>query len=127
MGKQWKVEPNAGVPEILKANGIPLDSISSFILGHAHWDHIGNLADLPRSVDMLVGPDSPMGEDLATDMDVPIEEIHSRTVRQLSRTADQWEQVGTFRGFDYFGDGSFWILDVPGVSIDHSIRMQSHD
>lgn len=109
------------MPEILKANGIPLDSISSFILGHAHWDHIGNLADLPPSVDMVVGPDSPMGEELATDMDVPIEAIQSRKVRQLSRSADQWEQVGTFRGFDYFGDGSFWILDVPGVSLDHVI------
>lgn len=25
-------------------------------------------------------------------------------------------KIGKFAAFDYFGDGSFYILDVPGVS-----------
>lgn len=114
-GKYWDVQGNAGVADILKANNIPLDSISGLVLGHAHWDHIGNLADFPSTVSMLVGPESPLGDELAGEMDVPIEVVKSREVKQLNRESDKWQNIGTFRGFDYFGDGSFWALDVPGV------------
>lgn len=102
---------------ILESKNISLDSLSCLVLGHAHFDHVGNLADLPRSVQLIVGPGSHMGADLAAEMDVSLEEITERNVRQLSRETDRWEQVGTFQGLDYFGDGSFWILDVPGVSL----------
>lgn len=114
-GKHWNVQGNSGVAEILATNNIPLDSISGLVIGHAHWDHIGNLADFPNTVSMLVGPESPLGDELAGEMDVPVDVIKDRKVRQLNRESDKWQNVGTFRGFDYFGDGSFWALDVPGV------------
>jgi glyoxylase-like metal-dependent hydrolase (beta-lactamase superfamily II) len=28
-------------------------------------------------------------------------------------------QIGRFRGFDFFGDGSFYVLDTPGHAIGH--------
>ena len=29
----------------------------------------------------------------------------------------KWEEVGCFdNGVDWFGDGSFWLIDTPGVS-----------
>jgi glyoxylase-like metal-dependent hydrolase (beta-lactamase superfamily II) len=104
------------VAETLKANGIALQTISHLILGHAHFDHIGNVADFPDSLPILVGPGSPIGEELATEIDVPIDVIKNRNVRELSHEKDKWQMVGTFQGYDYFGDGSFWLLDVPGVS-----------
>lgn len=111
------MQVKTGVASILESNNVPLTSISNFIIGHAHFDHIGNLADLPKSVKVIVGPDSPIGEHLADELDVAKEEILERVVRALSRDKDKWEDVGTFRGLDYFGDGSFWILDVPGVRV----------
>jgi len=57
-----------------------------------------------------------MGEQLAEEMDVPLSVLESRIVRQLSRTEDKWVTVGSLKGIDYFGDGSLWVLDTPGVS-----------
>lgn len=28
-------------------------------------------------------------------------------------------QIGRFRGFDFFGDGSFYLLDTPGHAVGH--------
>lgn len=115
LSKLWKFQANVGVAEILKTNGVALESISGLVLGHAHIDHIGNLADFPKTVSMLVGPGSPVGDELAAEMDVPTEDIKSRKIHQLNRQNDRWQTIGTFQGYDYFGDGSFWVLDVPGV------------
>ena len=62
-----------------------------------------------------------MGEQLAEEMDVPLSVLESRTVRQLSRTEDKWVTVGSLKGIDYFGDGSLWVLDTPGVSNTKSL------
>jgi hypothetical protein len=34
-----------------------------------------------------------------------------------ARRGRKWEGVGCFEnGVDWFGDGSFWLIDTPGVS-----------
>jgi hypothetical protein len=40
----------------------------------------------------------------------------SKNVDELPELKDsKWKTFGTFeRGFDYFGDGSFWLIDAPG-------------
>lgn len=111
----WKTQTTPGVAAILESHGIPLDSVSSVVLSHTHWDHVGNLADLLNSASLLLGPGSLLGDDLIRELDVPPEVATARTIRELSRESDKWEDVGTFRGLDYFGDGSLWLLDVPGV------------
>jgi hypothetical protein len=35
---------------------------------------------------------------------------------------DPWQDVGAFKGIDYFGDGSFYILEAEGVSRIHVSR-----
>ncbi len=49
--------------------------------------------------------------------DAPIREsdYKGRNVREIS-FADTNLKVGRFRALDYFGDGSFYLLDAPGVS-----------
>jgi glyoxylase-like metal-dependent hydrolase (beta-lactamase superfamily II) len=37
----------------------------------------------------------------------------------LEITFDDGFHIGDFRAFDYFGDGSFYLLDVPGHAIGH--------
>ncbi|KAF8314515.1 hypothetical protein DL93DRAFT_2080172 [Clavulina sp. PMI_390] len=109
-----------GVADTLKANGISLESISAAILGHVHCDHTGNLATFPKSVGLVVGPGSPAsGENLATEIDVAPEVLEGRSFRELSREKDAWKDIGTFKGLDYFGDGSMWLLDTPGVRCIH--------
>ncbi|KAF8318262.1 hypothetical protein DL93DRAFT_2054866 [Clavulina sp. PMI_390] len=115
----WKVQANAGVAQILVENNVDPSSISTIVLGHAHFDHIGDLSHFPSNVPMLVGPESPLGEQLARLMDVADDVVTSRAVRRLERETDSWEQIGTFQGLDYFGDGSCWILDVPGHTAGH--------
>ena len=49
--------------------------------------------------------------------DAPIREsdYKGRNVREIS-FADSSLRLGRFRALDYFGDGSFYLLDSPGVS-----------
>jgi hypothetical protein len=38
-------------------------------------------------------------------------------VENLKREKRKWEKVGCFdHGVDWFGDGSLWLIDTPGVS-----------
>jgi hypothetical protein len=32
--------------------------------------------------------------------------------------------IGSFRAFDYFDDGSFYLLDVPGVRVSRAAELQ---
>jgi glyoxylase-like metal-dependent hydrolase (beta-lactamase superfamily II) len=97
--------------------GIPLSSINAILLGHCHFDHSGNIAAFPPSVDLVVGPDSDPLDILAEKLDVPLKALQDRSVRYLDRATDKWVDVGAFKGLDYFGDGSLYLLDAPGVRV----------
>ena len=98
---------------------VPVESVKAIILGHCHLDHVGDLRTFPPSVDLVVGPDTVDLDELADEMDVPKETLKERKVRYMNRKKDRWRDVGTFKGHDYFGDGSLFILDAPGVSHYH--------
>ena len=97
--------------------GVPLSSIDAIILGHSHFDHSGNIAAFPTTVDLVVGPDSDPLDILAEKLDVPLKALEDRRVRYLNRATEKWVDVGAFKGLDYFGDGSLYLLDTPGVRI----------
>ncbi len=122
--KKWNVDAGRGVAKILQSMNIPVESIQAVILGHNHVDHVGDLRTFPPSVDLVVGPDTVRLDELADAMDVTKETLEERTVRYMSREKDKWQDVGTFKGHNYFGDGSLFILDAPGVSnyLVYSIR-----
>ena len=65
----------------------------------------------------MVGPDSEPLDILAETLDVPLKALQDRRVRYLDRTTDKWVDVGAFKGLDYFGDGSLYLLDTPGVRL----------
>lgn len=104
-----------GVAGILERNGVPLPSVSTVIFGHTHFDHIGNLAPFTARTSVVVGPGSLTGSELADELDVPSYVVKERSLRTLTHHGDLWKTVGCFKGVDYFGDGSLWILDTPGV------------
>jgi len=112
--KKAKPDTGSGVAKILQSMNVPVESIQAIILGHNHVDHVGDLRTFPPSVDLVVGPDTVGLDELANAMDVPRQTLEERTVRYMSREKDKWQDIGTFKGHDYFGDGSLFILDAPG-------------
>ncbi|KAI0425647.1 beta-lactamase-like protein [Xylaria sp. FL1042] len=110
------------VAQILQEDGkIALGEIDSIIWSHWHNDHSGDPSVFPSTVELVVGPGfkeaflpgypaNPYGVILESDY----------TGRQL-REIDFGDklQVGEFRAVDFFGDGSFYLLDSPGHAVGH--------
>ena len=93
-----------------------MDTIHAVFLGHTHFDHVGNLACFPDTTSLVLGPGSDSScVSLAKELDVPESALENRSVQVLNRKDFTWRTVGCLDGLDYFGDGSFWLLDTPGV------------
>ncbi|KAJ3496155.1 hypothetical protein NLG97_g2865 [Lecanicillium saksenae] len=117
-----------GVDEILTGQGFNLSNLTAneylqpteaMVWSHWHWDHIGDGAKYPPSTDIVVGPGftknfvpgwpkDPNGR-------VPASSLEGHRIHEL----DFPLEVGGFPAQDYFGDGSFYILDVPGHAVGH--------
>ncbi|KAF9698626.1 hypothetical protein EKO04_003945 [Ascochyta lentis] len=112
-----------GVDEILVDAGVALDSLDAIVWSHWHWDHIGDGSKFPDQTDIVVGPGfsenflpgwplDPNGRLLASD-------FAGHFIDEIS-FKDHDFSIGDFRAHDYFGDGSFYLLDVPGVPCDRA-------
>ena len=109
------------VVDILVRGNVNLTNIDAFVLSHWHFDHCGNIDALPKPCDLVVGPgfreaflpgypakeDSPFHE----------ADFQGREVIELGFTDDF--KIGKFQAKDYFGDGSFYVLNVPGHATGH--------
>lgn len=86
---------------------------------HIHWDHTGNLASFPPTTDLVVGPgikDRYMpGWPTVPDAHFRETDVAGRTITQLEAASFDID-IGGLGGCDYFGDGSFYLLNAPGVS-----------
>lgn len=110
-----------GVDEVLKEGGADLNRISSIIISHWHWDHSGDPSRFPKSAELVFGPGfrelfmpgyptNPKGVMLDSDFE-------GRTVREAEFSSEF--KIGEFEAHDFFGDGSFYILNVPGHAVGH--------
>ncbi|KAL9577545.1 MAG: hypothetical protein Q9203_007419, partial [Teloschistes exilis] len=117
----WQVEVEKGVADILKDHQVDLKSINAVIWrypnpNHYHWDHTGDPSTFPHSTDLVVGPGFKKAfvPGYPKDQDSPIREsdYEGRNLREIS--FDPKVQIGGYAAFDYFGDGSFYLLDSPG-------------
>ncbi|KAH8881461.1 hypothetical protein GQ53DRAFT_888157 [Thozetella sp. PMI_491] len=110
------------VDEILTEAGIALDSIDSMIWSHWHWDHHGAPDQFPTSVEIVVGPGFKelFMPGFPTNPDAILADAYfeGREVREVT-FADSDVKLGSFPAFDYFGDGSFYLLDSPGHAVGH--------
>ncbi|KAF2021157.1 metallo-beta-lactamase superfamily protein [Aaosphaeria arxii CBS 175.79] len=111
-----------GVDEILVEAGVPLNSLDAIVWSHWHWDHIGDGSKYDSATDIVVGPgfkanfcpgwpEDPNGVLLSSDLEGHV--IDEITFEESKL------RIGDFRAHDYLGDGSFYILDVPGHAIGH--------
>ncbi|KAF1849263.1 Metallo-hydrolase/oxidoreductase [Cucurbitaria berberidis CBS 394.84] len=109
------------VHDIVQEAGVPLDELDAMIWSHWHWDHHGAPEKYPQHVEVVVGqgfkenfmPGYPTLPN-AIFLDANFE---GRAVREIN-FSDEFK-IGNFRAHDYFGDGSFYLLDTPGHAIGH--------
>ncbi|SPQ24134.1 2b39dff3-ee1e-4787-827f-2a7d9516924a [Thermothielavioides terrestris] len=102
--------------------GVRSADIEAIIWSHHHFDHIGDPSTFPASTDLVVGPGVKAAcwpayptnpHSLILDADAA-----GRTVREVDFGAAPL-RIGRFDAVDYFGDGSFYLLDAPGHSVGH--------
>ncbi|KFY20562.1 hypothetical protein V493_07652, partial [Pseudogymnoascus sp. VKM F-4281 (FW-2241)] len=112
------------VPEILEEGGVDLKDINAVIWSHHHWDHTGDVSKFPLATELVVGPGTSKmwpgypanPESLLLESD-----YKDRPTREITfDKSPTGLKIGRFPAFDYFGDGSFYLLDAPGVSLPSS-------
>lgn len=112
------------VATILRENDQDLNEVGGIIWSHWHFDHTGNPATFPTSTDLIVGPGfkSAFVPAYPTVPDSPIDERawQDRNLREIDfERESNGLRIGKFRAFDFYGDGSFYLLDTPGHAIGH--------
>ncbi|RDW56417.1 hypothetical protein BP5796_13166 [Coleophoma crateriformis] len=116
------VHGNKHVTDILKNNNLDPAEINSVILSHHHWDHIGDVTTFPKTTEVVVGPGfkEHFLPGYPTDPSSYIEERHfeGRILREVEFSTSSLK-IGKFRALDFFGDGSFYLLDAPGHDWGH--------
>ncbi|EED15398.1 conserved hypothetical protein [Talaromyces stipitatus ATCC 10500] len=122
LAQGFRINVEKGVSEILQEEHVALEDIDAIIWSHWHFDHIGDPSTFPETTSLVVGPGTlaaklpPWPENLASTLTAS--DIRGREVREIS-SAEFTLKIGRFRALDYFNDGSFYLLDVPGHAIGH--------
>jgi glyoxylase-like metal-dependent hydrolase (beta-lactamase superfamily II) len=92
---------------------------------HSHFDHIGDMTTFPVSTELVVGPGFAEkwlpGFPTITDAPVSEEDMAGRAVRGINFDGEL--KAGPFPAHDFFGDGSFYLLDAPGHCLGHLARL----
>ncbi|KAF7586585.1 hypothetical protein BBP40_008642 [Aspergillus hancockii] len=126
---QTTIRNPCNVSDILDSDtsclGVRSKDIEAIILSHTHFDHIGDPSTFPPSTDLVVGPGIREscwpGYPTKTEASNLDSDIRDRRVQEVSfdKTAQGVVTIGSFDALDYFGDGSFYLLNAPGHSVGH--------
>ncbi|OQV09899.1 hypothetical protein CLAIMM_13976 isoform 2 [Cladophialophora immunda] len=123
-GWGWQIASQRHVADILNDAMVDPASITDLVWSHWHWDHIGDPSTFPSSAQLVVGPGFKEAflPGYPAKQDSPIREsdYKGRELREINfHEPKHVLQIGPFRAFDLFGDGSFYLLDTPGHAIGH--------
>lgn len=120
----FQVNVDKNVADILDegAVGVSSKDIDSVIWSHHHWDHIGDMTTFTSSTDLVIGPGFQKqylpGYPTNKESAMLDSDFAGRTVREIPEK-DFSLLIGRFPAFDYFGDGSFYLLHSPGHTVGH--------
>ncbi|KAK8026429.1 hypothetical protein PG991_003485 [Apiospora marii] len=120
---EFRVEKD--VAQVLRDHGVEPGDIDSIIWSHQHLDHIGNPNTFPNSTEIVVGQgfNKAYCPGYPANPDSPVCEVYfaDRTLREINFEPGPAAnlQIGGFRAHDFFGDGSFYLLDTPGHTTGH--------
>ncbi|RVX70689.1 hypothetical protein B0A52_05339 [Exophiala mesophila] len=119
----WEVKADKHVVDILKENQVDPASINSIVWSHWHWDHLGDPSTFPGSTELVVGPGfkEAFFPGYPGKEDAPVREsdFRGREVREIDFDGPNVIKIGQLRAVDFFGDGSFYLLDTPGHAVGH--------
>ncbi|PNS15895.1 hypothetical protein CAC42_8001 [Sphaceloma murrayae] len=123
-GFEVTVEKN--IADVLTEHGVDVagGAIDAVVWSHHHWDHVGDLGTFPKKTSLVIGPGFQKeylpGFPERTEAPVMAEDFKDRNVHEIDVQKDgKGLKIGRFWAFDYFGDGSFYLLDTPGHSVGH--------
>lgn len=114
------------VATILRENGQDLNEIGAIIWSHWHFDHTGDPQTFPTSTDLIVGPGfkSQLMPAYPSVKDSHVDEKAwlGRELHEIDFSAEAGGRalrIGRFEAYDFYGDGSFYLLNSPGHAISH--------
>lgn len=100
--------------------GVKSKDIETVIWSHHHWDHIGDMATFPKNVALLVGPGLIKEYTGKKDSPVVPADYEGRHFSEMDFERDgKGLKIGRCPAIDFFGDGSFYLLNTPGHTIGH--------
>jgi glyoxylase-like metal-dependent hydrolase (beta-lactamase superfamily II) len=124
--KGWTVGAKKNTADILQEAGFDIQGgvIDSVIYSHHHFDHVGDMTTFPASTQLIVGPGFKEAHLPAYPINKESPNLQSdfegREVREVDITHEgAGLKIGRFDAYDYFGDGSFYLLDTPGHAVGH--------
>ncbi|KAI9713120.1 MAG: hypothetical protein M1820_001105 [Bogoriella megaspora] len=123
-GAGLQIDRGRDVYEVLEESNIDLRSIEALIWSHHHFDHTGTPSHFPSTSVLVVGqgfkkeyiPGFPTNEKSS----LLEKEYIGRDMREVNfDTESNGLEIGGMQAVDYFGDGSFYLLDSPGHAVGH--------
>ncbi|KAJ7777353.1 beta-lactamase-like protein [Mycena metata] len=106
--------PTKDIFAFLAEGGIALDSIRTVIWSHSHFDHVGDMSKFPNATELVIGPETETATyPQVASASLLASDFAGRTVTKVDFAAANLS-LGSLKAVDYFGDGSFYLLDTPG-------------
>lgn len=121
----WNCDVKKNVAEILQENGVDVagGAIEAVVWSHWHFDHTGDVSTFPSSTTLITGAGvrDALLPGFPKHQDSPLLEsdFAGREYKEIDFVRESTVKIGHFNCYDYFGDGSFYLLDVPGHAIGH--------
>lgn len=116
------VDASYDIPDTLISHGIPLSSVNEIFWSHSHIDHVGDPSVFPPSTNLVVGPGfrttSMPGYPTNPEAFLLDSAFEGRKVREIDFSISDLT-IGGFRAVDYFDDGSFYVLEGTGHTVNH--------
>lgn len=138
--KLFDIVPDKDVMARLAEGNFDMSTIDALVLSHHHFDHIGDISTLPPHAKVICGPGTLQAmqpgypEDESSPwwskwfeehefLELPSTEIMEKWEGPIAefatskKAARKWQKVACYEhAVDWFGDGSLWFVDTPGVS-----------
>ncbi|KAL6805052.1 hypothetical protein GGI42DRAFT_323449 [Trichoderma sp. SZMC 28013] len=115
------VKVERDVPEVLKDSSISLDDINDVIWSHSHLDHRGDVSLFPPSTTLNYGKEvGALKPDVAGEAEAVFltSDFSGRHNNEIDFSQSTFK-IGGFPALDFYGDGSFYLLDTPGHDHGH--------